>query len=237
MVKARQIIALDDHAQGGVFHRYLFQRHVEHLANGRPFRADDLRAGNQRSEPMEEVQQLLPAYAREEILRPAGESDDLVRKHGSADHHVVVIEDSLVDRHVDIAGELAAVGRNLRGDIVAGKPPHAGQDIRVLPLVVEDIAAGQNLRPPARLDIQELVDHRIGHRRVRTECDQEIEFRGLWSDHLVEQAGNLSQRAGAGMVGDNDEDSLAGRGDFRGDISNDAGDLLVGKCSVNSSCA
>ena len=56
------------------------------------------------------------AMPGKQVLRAAREADDLVRKHRSADEHVVVLDDEPVerDRHVlaePAAGELGDLGR------------------------------------------------------------------------------------------------------------------------------
>ena len=51
---------------------------------------------------MEEIQDLRPADAGEQVLVAAGEPDDFVRKDRADDDDLVVIEDELVDfdRHI-----------------------------------------------------------------------------------------------------------------------------------------
>ena len=75
---------------------------VDHRPHRRVHRADHLVAGDQRAEPVREVDDLRRGDAGEQILRAPGETDHLVRKHRPADEHVVVLGDEPVqgDRHV-----------------------------------------------------------------------------------------------------------------------------------------
>jgi hypothetical protein len=58
-------------------------------------------AGDQRSEPVREVDHLRSADAREEVLVATRESDHLVRKGRPANNDLIVIEDQLVELDAD----------------------------------------------------------------------------------------------------------------------------------------
>ena len=108
--------------------------------------ADDLGAGDQRAEPVGDVDQLLSRHAREQVLVAAGEPDDLVREHRADDQRDVVLDDGAVDADLDAVLQHAA--GELR-DPLGADPPDAHERVRVPPFVIAHGHAGIVLGEPA----------------------------------------------------------------------------------------
>ena len=75
--------------------------------------ADDVPAGDQRAEPVGEVDDLLTGDPGKEVLVAAGESDHFMREDRPDDQAHVVVDDRAVEHHLDGLGE-AAVGQFAR---------------------------------------------------------------------------------------------------------------------------
>ena len=71
--------------------------------------ADRVAAGDKRAEPVGEVDDFTAGNAGEEVFRAAGEAGNFVRKDGTADQNVIVVEDSAVNSHWNVFVEKAAV--------------------------------------------------------------------------------------------------------------------------------
>ena len=95
-------------------------------------RADDLGAGDQRADPVGEVDDLLAGDAGEEVLVAAGEADDLVREHRADDEGDVVLDDGPVQRHLRRHGEqpAAQLGDPLGADRAEGRRRSPGSTTR-----------------------------------------------------------------------------------------------------------
>ena len=105
------------------------------------------RAGDQRAEPVREVDDLLAGDAGEEVLVAAGEADHLVREDRPDDERDVVLDDGPVEPDVD--RPVAAAPRTARGSASAGMVPRSTKVVRLPPLVVEHGQA-RDRSPPGR---------------------------------------------------------------------------------------
>lgn len=72
-----------------------------HLANRRPFVADDHRVGADRAQPVKEVQDLRSSHTGEGLLVATGKSDHLMRKHRPDNDYLIVIEDAFINFNTD----------------------------------------------------------------------------------------------------------------------------------------
>ena len=75
---------------------------VDHGAHGSVACADDLVVGDDRTQPVGEVDDLRAGDAGEEIFVAAGKADHLVREDRSADDELVIIKNELVQADGDI---------------------------------------------------------------------------------------------------------------------------------------
>ena len=171
--------------QGGGF--------VDQRAHRRdPARADDPGAGDERAEPVREVDQLAPGDAGEEVLVPAREPDDLVREDRAEDQREVVVDDGAVD--ADVRGVLQHPVRQL-GDPLGADRADLGERRRLPPRVVEHGRAGEAVGERAGLVAQVRAERRLRHLGVRAERDEH----GQLGDAPVQRAVDGAQAAaGAG---------------------------------------
>ena len=179
--------------------------------------ADDVGAGDQRAEPVREVDDLLAGHAREEVLVAAGEADHLVREHRPDDERDVVLDHRAVQPDVDALAQQAA---GQLGDPAAGDDAERDERRRVRPLVVADlhprIARGQVAGRVAEVAGQ----LGLGHRRVGAERDQGGHAARPADERPVHGREQQRQRAAARRVGDDDADAPAvevRRGELLGD--------------------
>ena len=180
---------------------------LDHLARRRPLAAVDHRVGDDRAQPVEEVDDLVARDAGEEVLVPAGEAHDLVREDRAEDQERVVVEDQLVEPDVHLFAEKAAADFR---DLVGGDLADGGERLGLVPLVVEEPHGGVLALALADRHGEPLADLPLGQRLVRPEGDQAIDRLGLRLEAFVEQLEDLADRAGAGVVRNNHQDPLAG---------------------------
>ena len=113
--------------------------------------ADDVGAGDQRAQPVRQVDDLLAGDAREEVLVAAGEADHLVREDRADDERDVVLDDGPVEPDVD--GSRPAGRRTARRPARAGMVPRetnvAGSAHSWLSTVVPVRSAAEVPRPAA----------------------------------------------------------------------------------------
>ena len=86
-------------------------RAVDNTSNGSIFHPNDSHIRNQRTEPVEKIQDLWPADPREEILVSTREADNLVWKHRTKDQQDIVVGNARIDLDRHIQRQQAA--RNL----------------------------------------------------------------------------------------------------------------------------
>ena len=153
------------------------------------------------AEPVEEIQNLRPADAGEEIFVAAGEADHFVRKHRADDDDLVVIENEPVDfdGHIhreQTAGELA--------DFLRGMVPISCQRGGIVPFVIEEsdvpiFAAAFFYEISNRL---QMASSLIGG--MRAESHQHIQSFRDPADRCVQRLEHHADGRGARAVG-NDE--------------------------------
>ena len=105
-----------------------------------PAGADHLRAGDQRADPVGQVDQLGTGDTGEKVLVAAGEADDLVRKHRADDDRHVRFGDMAVDAHLDRGVRHQTTGE--LGQAIGTDRAQGGERLRQPRLVVEDRPAG-----------------------------------------------------------------------------------------------
>ena len=174
------------------------RRAVDHRTHRRRLRADHVVVRDEGAQPVGEVDDLGPGDAREEVLRPAGEADHLVREDGPADDHVVVLERQLVERDRHVAAQPAA------GELLDLGAPGSSRASRSSPGSSQRWL--KTRRAPARpfttVAPDELRELRVAHRRVRAEGDQEVERGRARAQRLVEHVEEERHRHRARAVGD-----------------------------------
>ena len=112
-------------------------------AHGGVDRADHFVRGDQRTQPVREVNDFGSGDAGKQVLRAAREAGHLVRKDRAADEHVIVLGRKAIerDRHV-----LAQTPSGEIGDIARGNRPEMRVRRRVVPPVIEDVARHRRAR-------------------------------------------------------------------------------------------
>ena len=143
---------------------------MDHRANQGFAGADDLVAGEQRAQPVGQVDQLRSADAGEEIFRSAGKSRDFVRKHGAADQDVIVVENQAVQ--LDRNGFLQQSAGQFR-DLARGDLAQVRKILLAVPTMVEDAMPAADSVGDAPADQPRKLS--VVHRLVRAQRHQEIE--------------------------------------------------------------
>ena len=134
-VQTGQPLALDHQSQAGAGHGDKGRRPIDGLPHGRIFGADDGPTGDQRAQPVGEIDHLRPADAGKEILVTAGKTRHLVGKDRPADDEMIVIQDGFVDPHRHIQREhTVAEGASF----VSGEVPQGDKRTRQIPAVIHD---------------------------------------------------------------------------------------------------
>ena len=139
---------------------------------GRVALADGLAAGDHRREPVEEVQELAARDTGKQILVPAREADDLVRKHRSDDQDQVVFEDGAVDGDVDRLREQAP---GELGDLTFLEAADPDQRIVQVPAVVQEPGTGEVALPVGGGDAEEVENALLAHHGVRAQRHHVVE--------------------------------------------------------------
>ncbi len=169
---------------------------IDHRTDRRVHRADHVVAGDQRPQPVREMDDLGGGHAGEQILGAAGKADHLVRKHRAADQDVVVLDQQPVERDLDRlveppAGQLAHV--------VGGNLAQLHERGRIVPAMVEDPPVPHHALDHGPADVPgELL---VAHRRVRAECDEEVQRPHAGSELALEGLEHERHRHGPGAVG------------------------------------
>jgi len=206
-VDAREPILGDDEREARRRDGHHRRCAIDDCAHRRVAAADDLVVGDERAEPVREVDDVRAGDAGEEILVAARKADDFVREDRSADDDPVVIEDAPVERHghrffEPPAGELRDLGRGNFAD--------RGEGRGVGPFVVEDPALARAAVDDRHAD--ESGKLRVVHGPMGAQRHQEIERGHLAGEHFPEESEELRHRHRSRAVGDDEQNALAGEG-------------------------
>ncbi len=143
---------------------------VNHSTNGSVSRADHFVVGDDRSQPVGEVNDLRTGDAWEEIFVAPRESHHLVREDRSADDELVIIKNEFVQADGDILRHQSACDLFY---FCSGEGADQGEVGRVLPLMVVDLTH-------ARLTVDYFPPDQsaqlcVTHRRVSTQRNEIIQ--------------------------------------------------------------
>ena len=177
---------------------------VDHLAHRRPLVADDHRVGDDRAEPVEEVEHLRSADAGKQVFVAAGKPDHLVRENRPDDDDLVVVEEPAVDLHFHVEREQAA---GQRAGLPGGNRTDRLERRRVVPLVVEQPRAAVFRLPLVGGDLQPRAHRLLAHGRVRAEREHDIARLANRADLSVHGFKEQTHRRGAGGVGYDQQDA------------------------------
>jgi len=152
---------------------------------------------------VEEVDDLGPRHAGEQVLVAARKAHDLVRKGRADDEDAVVFQDAAVqfDRHVAV---VAALGQAVH--LGGGERAERREGGRQVPLVVEDADIGVTRAFGGR-HIEELQDLLFAHRLMGAEGDHKIDLAAAGLDDVREDAEHHAYGGGARRVGDEGKDA------------------------------
>ena len=133
---------VDHHAHRGDGGGHHGRGLVDHRAHrGGAGRADDVAAGDQRSQPVGGVDDLGGGDPGHQVLRAPGEADHLVGEDRAEHQHHVVLDDGAVEPHVDPGGEQPA---GQLGDPLVAHAAETGERRGIPPGVLDHGGA----RPP-----------------------------------------------------------------------------------------
>src|SRR5258707_2734091 len=121
---------------------------------------------------MKEIQNLRTGYSREKIFVSTRETDDFMREDRTYNDHLVVIKQAPVHLHLDRHREEPV--RKL-SDLWFRNKANLAESIRVIPLMVKDANIGVLGGSFATCDLQARTDCLLGHRRMCSQRDQDIE--------------------------------------------------------------
>jgi hypothetical protein len=91
-----------------------------------------------------------------------------------------------------------------------GEGGERGQRVGRIPFMIEQANMPENRLPFVRRDADEFMQMRVVERGVRAERDHEVELFRV-AQHLNEGAKQEGQRNRTGVIGDEDEDFVAGK--------------------------
>ena len=135
----------------------LLHRPVDHPPDRGVLPADDLPAGDQRRQPVEEMEERAAGDAGKEVLCASGEADDLMGKDRPQDDDQVVIEDAFVDIDRHPLPEKTAGNRR---HLFLGELSDPLKGLRQIPAVAEKIGPAGQLLSGLRgypIEIQDLL--------------------------------------------------------------------------------
>ena len=173
---------------------------VDQRAHGRDAGgADDLGRGDQRAQPVRDVDDLLAGDAGEEVLVAAGDADDLVREHradtsATSCSTTARLSSTGTSRLIRPSESSAIRGRRDRAEV--------GERLRLPPLVVEHGRCRDRSREPARRVAEVRGQRVLGHRaracpaRPAPSAGTTRPCSAPWTARDQQR-----QRAGAGAVG------------------------------------
>lgn len=164
--------AFDDEAEGEFGNGDESCRAVNDPSDRRPFVADDFGVGDDRAEPVEEVEDLGTADAGEEVFVAAGETDDFMREDGADDDELIVVEGGSIDLHGDIHGEESA-GEFV--DFVRGNDAELMECGRCVPCVVDQVDLPVAAHFFAVRNFETLEHGFQRHGRVGAESEDDVE--------------------------------------------------------------
>ena len=128
-----------------------------------------------------------------------------MRKHGTDDDDLVVVEDAFVDldRHVQFH---AALGQFAR--VRLGKRADGAQRGGIVPLVIEAAHVAIGARALGGGDFQPPANRRLTHRLVRAQRDENVERARHRAELPVQRLKHQPHRRGARAVGDDEQHLL-----------------------------
>ena len=197
---------LDHRADAQLWHVDHGRRPVDDGPDRRVAGADDLIAGDQRAQPVGEVDHLWSADAGEEVLVTAREADHLVGKDRPTDDKLVVIENQFVDRHRHVHAQQAAAEML---DLGGRDDAQRAEGGRVFPVMVENAHSGIAASHLLSRRSQPPLDRLIRHRLVRSQRDQHVQRSDALRQQVVQQAKHQVDGAAARAVGDDQQHALA----------------------------
>lgn len=168
--------------------------------------SDDGVVGDERSEPVEEVEDLRAGDAWEEVFVASREADDFVGKDRSDDEEDVVVGDVAIDFDGDGFGHQPA------GDFAGflrGEVSEKGEGLGVVPLVIEESGLSEELIAFKFLDAEEFADLGLGHGGMCSEGDHDIEVEDMGTEVFEERIKEEWEGGGSGSVGNDEEDFFA----------------------------
>jgi len=182
---------------------------IHHLADGRPFVADDHRVGDDRPEPVEKIEDLRAPDTGEEVFVAAGKTDHLVRENRPDDDQGVISTDPAVDLHGHGHGKKAA-GQLV--DLSGRDAPDLLKARGIIPGVVEHPHVAVSPGPLFRGDLQPPIDRLPAHGGMGAEGDHDIQPGDRPVETGVQALEERADRGRARPVRDDQQDPLAGEG-------------------------
>lgn len=194
---------------------------IDDFADGGPFVADDHRIGNDRAEPMEEVQNLRSANAWEKVFVASGKTDDFMREHRADDDDLVVFENLAIDLDGNVHGE-KAVGE--LADFFGGECADAFEGSGVVPFVIEKAHCAELFAEFSFGNFQPFTDCPLAHRLVGAESDEDVEGLRDFADAGVQGFEHRADRGGACAVRNDEEDGFVAEFGLGAGADGDFGD-------------
>src|ERR1051325_5912792 len=197
---------------------------IDHFAHRRPFIPDDHRVGNDRAQPMEEVQYRRAADAREKIFIATGKANDLMWENRADDDDFVVFENLLVDfdRHLHrekAVGELT--------DFFGAERANAFEGGGIAPLVVVKADSSEFVSSLRLRYFEPFTNTSLVHRLVCAKGDEHIEGFCDSAGEGMEGLEHRSDGCSARTVGDDEEDGFVSVVGLATGAVNDFSDLNI----------
>src|SRR5437667_1286064 len=199
-----QIIALEDKRQTEQRTCHKLCRTVDDTPHGSIFDPNGMHAGDQRSQPMSEIDNICARDAREEILGAPRETGYLVRKDRPADDQLVVFKDHTVERHEHLIHQ-QPIGQLVC--FLARYGANSLERMRVRPVVVEDLYIGIAFRSLTCRYPHQLVNRFFRHGWVSSQGNEIIQLRHAPPKLFIEQAKDQWYRCCAGSIWNDDQDA------------------------------
>jgi len=218
------LLRIDDHAKAKLVRLDHCAGAIDDFADRGPFVADDHRIGDDCAEPMEEVQNLRSADAREQVFVAARKADDFMGENRANDDDLVVFEDFAVDLDWDLHREKAL--REL-ADFFSAECAYAFESGWVIPFVIEKLDGTKIFSPFFFRDFEPFADRRLAHGLMSAKGDEDVEGFCDFADAGVYGFEHRPDRGRACAVGDNEQDGFVAEFGLEAGTDGDFGDRGV----------
>src|SRR5579859_3421260 len=185
-------------------HRNQRCRPINNCAHRGIASANDLVIGDDRTEPVREIDNFRSSNTWEKVLVAAGKAYNFVEKHRPANNDVVIVEDQFIESDRHILRHLAIGYFCYLG---GGDAAEVGKGSRVFPVMIKNVGvAGLTVDHSVAHEFAELL---VAHGRVRAQRNQIIQDLHTWPQYFLEKRKHQRHGHGSRAVRNKDDHAFA----------------------------